>query len=111
MMSTPKPLHDTSADRSTKVMGLGAFGNKLTRGSCSGDLHMWIMDGVNGQKWSMAFAGMTLSEFMRNALVQEESCAVGANKNLCGNKLKEMSAYEFHCMQGHMGFFKGLYNL
>ena len=22
MMSTPKPLHDTSADRSTKVMGL-----------------------------------------------------------------------------------------
>ena len=68
---------------------------------------MWIMDGDNGQKCSMAFAGMTLSEFMRDALVQEESCAVGANKNLCGNKLKEMSAYEFHCMHGHMGFFKG----
>ena len=32
---------------------------------------------------------------------------IGANKNLCGNKLREMTAYEFHCMQGHMGYFKG----
>ena len=42
---------------------------------------------------NMAFAGLTLSEFMQNALVHEESCAVGANKNLCGNKLREMTAY------------------
>ena len=106
-LATPKYDQFLTNKTKSKLSARGAFGNKLTRGSCSGDLHMWIMDGDNGQKCSMAFAGMTLSEFMRDALVQEESCAVGANKNLCGNKLKEMSAYEFHCMQGHMGFFKG----
>ena len=76
-LATPKYDQFLTNKTKSKLSARGAFGNKLTRGSCSGDLHMWIMDGVNGQKCSMAFAGMTLSEFMRNALVQEESLEFG----------------------------------
>ena len=42
MMSTPKPLHDTSADRSTKVMGLALRDvNESLAGSLGAQKRIW----------------------------------------------------------------------
>ena len=68
-LTTPK--YDQFLTNKTKSMlsARAAFGNKVTPRSCSCELHLWIVDGGNDHDVNMAFAGMTLSEFMQNALV------------------------------------------
>ena len=48
------------------------------------------------------FAGITLGELMKDQLVKDECPIIGGVKNKLGERIKKMSALEFHCYHNHI---------
>ena len=58
----------------------------------------------NLEKCTETFAGMTLAELMKDQLVKDECPVTGGVKNKLGDRIKKMTALEFHCYHNHIRF-------
>eukprot|EP01048_Picozoa_sp_COSAG05_P013716 COSAG05_NODE_1486_length_4730_cov_147.028288_2_plen_248_part_00 len=55
-------------------------------------------------KCTETFAGMTLAELMKDQLTKDECPVTGGVKNKLGDRIKKMTALEFHCYHNHIGY-------
>eukprot|EP01048_Picozoa_sp_COSAG05_P023212 COSAG05_NODE_4931_length_1322_cov_1.440720_1_plen_264_part_00 len=56
------------------------------------------------EKCKETFAGITLAELMKDQLVKDDCPVTGGVKNKLGERIKKMTALEFHCYHNHIGY-------
>ena len=113
-----------SDKRPSRMVCKGAFDAVGNKARSHGTLKMWAINDpskktIDSESYKVikvhsiedamenskeVYAGVALTDLMKDHLLKDECAVTGGVKNKLGDKIKKMTSLEFHCYHNHIGY-------